>query len=386
VAVFDNLHHVSEVIAQVIGDHVGATPTGGIRSGAPLEDPDSAVEQVRITLLWVTPQPTHRNDPWERNASGGHGPPPLTVSGFYMISTYGLDANEEPVRAHELLGNVMQAFHTAPELSLPLASLPDRGEGRLTLVQVPTAADLMEKVYSPLQRRHRSWVLYEVGPIQVVMRADATEPSPVVRPGGLRLADIAVARPPVVTRVTPERQAEGGRIRVDVGLHGEALTGLRIGRVAVPPGLATFLDEGAFTVDLPDVPPQDIGPGASDVRVQTGDGTTTPVLLSEPGRFAVLPAATSTLDAPTAAVHDVSSALDLTGRGLDGATEVVLWPDGGVASPAAIRSLPPSSVTATSLSVTAAALQGALLGDFGYRLAVRVGDVFTPYVIVRFAP
>jgi hypothetical protein len=221
-AVFSNLHHVGEVIVEMIETNLAAAPTGTIQVGPPLDTPTGAAEDIRVTLLWVTPQPTHRNDVWERKAGGGLKPPPLTLSAFFMVSTYG-SAAEDPVRAHELLGNIMQIFHTEPELTLPLAGLPGKGEGRLSIVQVPTAADLMEKVYAPLQAKHRAWVLFEAGPIQLPMNVSDTAPGPVVAPGGIHFEGVEVLTRPRIVRVTPSRQAQGGRVRVDVELAGRDL-------------------------------------------------------------------------------------------------------------------------------------------------------------------
>lgn len=385
-AVFANLHHVSEVMTQVIREHLPAAPSGGVHSGAPLDDPKTASEQIRVTLLWVTPQPTHRNDPWERTATGGLAPPPLTLAGFFLVTTYGMGMDDEPVRAHELLGNVMQAFHTVSELRLPLDSLAGRGEGKLSFVQVPTAADLMEKVYAPLQARHRPWVLYEVGPIQLAMVTPVTDPGPLVRPGGVRLDGVVVADRPLITRVTPAQQVQGGQVRVDVELHGRPLGRLRIGRAAIEPDAVTFLSEQALVVTIPAALPDAVPPGAADVYVQTGDALAPPVSISDPERLLVLAPDAATIDAPLFASHDLGAALTLSGRGLASATELVMWPDRGVAEPAEIRSLAIAAATPYSVEVSAAALAAAsLVPDLDYRLSVRVdAHRYTPYVLARF--
>jgi hypothetical protein len=387
-ALFANLHHVSDVMTHVIRGHLSAQPLGGVNSGAPLDDPKTASEQIRVTLLWVTPQPTHRNDPWERTATGGLAPPPLTLAGYFLITTYGLGMDDEPVRAHELLGNVMQAFHTVPDVQLPLDELQERGEGKLSFVQVPAAADLMEKVYTPLQTRHRPWVLYEVAPIQLAMVAPATEAGPVVRPGGLRLdGGVAISGRPFITRVAPSQQAQGGLVRVDVELHGRPLGRLRMGRLSIEPSEVTFLSQQALVFTLPDPLSGDtVSPGAWDLHVQTGDPAVPPTLISDPGQLVVLASDAATVDAPLFASHDVASALILTGRGLATAAELVMWPDRGMAEPAEIRSLAIVSATAGSIEVSAAALgAAALVPGIDYRLSVRIDTYrYTPYVLARF--
>ncbi|NMO21852.1 DUF4255 domain-containing protein [Pyxidicoccus fallax] len=385
-ALFSNLHHVSEVLVRVISDHVGAMPTGGIHSGEPLENPGAASEQIRITLLYVTPQASHRNDAWEKTPAGTLAPPPLTLSAFFLVTTYGTATNEEPVRAHELLGNVMQAFHTVPEVRLPLATLPSRGEGPLAFVQVPMTPELMEKVYMPLQAKHRPWVLYEVSPVQLAMDTAALPGAPVVRPGGLRLGDVRVSSQPLITRVTPDRQVQGGRVRVDVELHGQPLTQLHVGGKTRPVASLTALSEQSFVVDLPAAGPSAVSRGIRDIHLQTGDAVNPPILISDPVQVEVLGADSATVAAPQTLSHDLGTPLQLEGAGLATATEVLVWPDVGVAAPSDIRSLAVASAAAGSVQVSAAALAAAsLVTGVDHRVSVKVGPHrYTPYVLLRF--
>jgi hypothetical protein len=386
VALFSNLHHVSEVLIRVITDHLGAMPTGGVHSGEPLENPTSANEQIRITLLWMTPQPAHRNDPWERTSAGTVAPPPLTLSASFLVTTYGTGTHEEPIRAHELLGNVMQAFHTVPEVTLPLGTLPNRGEGPLTFVQVPITPELMEKVFTPLQAKHRPWVLYEVGPVQLAMDRGAVPGGPVVRPGGVRLGEVSISSTPLIARVTPVRQVQGGRVRVDVELQGQSLTRVLVGGKSRLAGSLTFLSEQSLVVDLPAAGPNAVAKGLNEIVLQTGEEANPPILLSEPEQIDVLGSDGATVEAPLSLSHDLATPLQLTGAGLASAAELLAWPDAGITAPTELRSLPVASAAAGSVQVSAAALQAAdLVRGIDYRLSVRVGTHrYTPYVLLRF--
>ena len=207
---FEQLSQVGLVLQSVIEANVPGTPE--VLIAPPPEDPTGAAAAVRITLLWTTPQPTHRNDPDERNPDGTIAAPPPTLSGFYLITTYGSTPEGNALEAHDLLGLVIRAFHVNQVLQMPVDGL---GEGLLNLVQVTMEPELVEKFYTPLQLRLRPWVLYEVAPIQLLRQEAPEAPRPVVRPGGLRLAPIEALAPPRIDRITPLTVGEGGRIRID---------------------------------------------------------------------------------------------------------------------------------------------------------------------------
>ncbi len=383
-AVFANLHHVGEVLVQMIEDNLPAAPTGTVQVGPPLETATGAAEDIRLTLLWVTPQPTHRNDRWERKPDGGLLPPPITLSAFYMITTYG-SASDDPIRAHELLGNVMQVFHSEPELQLPLAALPDAGDGPLTVVQVPTAADLLEKVYAPLQLKHRPWVLFEVGPIQLPHQSADRPPAPVVRPGGINFGEVEVLGRPQVLRVTPAQQGQGGRVRVDLELRGRTLENLVIEGIATPLASLTPLVAGqSYVLTLPNTLPNVVAPGGRSLRAEVGSVMDPPRQFSQRATLTVLDPSTPTLDAPNVATHSLAGPLSLSGRELAATEELLFWPDAELSVPTQIKSVLGPSATPTSVVATAAELATAGLTPGTWRISARVGDhVYTPYVLLE---
>jgi hypothetical protein len=379
---FLNLHDVGQVLSDVLSDRLGI---GDVRAGPPLETPSSPTEAVRITLMWLTPQPAHRADPWVPNPDGSVAPPPLSLSGFYLITSYGTSPDGNATQAHNLLGQALQFFHSFPELALPfaLAAGLTAGEGPLAVVHVPTAADLMEKVLSPMQIRHRPWVLVEVGPIQLASLHPMAGEQEVVHPGGIRLGPVASAPRPAIGRMAPARVGAGGRIRIDASYAG-SVAAVRVGDVTFPAGALTIPQpQGPILLTLPAAGADAVAVGTHAVTFRAGD------LISGPESVTVLAATVPSVDAPAALTHSPAASLVLGGRSLAAVQAVVLWPDEGVASPADVVSLSGAGVVAAagSVTVSAARLQAANLRPALYRISVRVSDHgFTPYVLMEFVP
>lgn len=377
---YTGLHEVARSVTAFLRGHGGSLGTA-TNYGPPLDSPVSATEAVRVTLLWVTPQPTHRNDPPHRNHMGALLPPPLTLSAFLLITTYGGDA--DPATAYELLGTILRIFHETPVLTLPIDGV---GEGTLTVAQVPTAADLMEKVFSPLQLKHRPFAILEAGPIQIQPLVSVTTSAPPVKPGGIGL-DVTVRPPPSIVRVTPERQVPGGAVRIDLELGSASLGGVTI--AGDPVVSAPIAGASAVRVAIPPAVAGDAVP----ISVRTN-----PL----PGRWAerhvigLLPPSTPSLDAPATATASVgASSLTLDGRGLAAASVAMVWPDQGTPGDGDVRELALSAVTSSSVSILGSELATKLSGTptrrsligVPLRLVVRLASgTFTPYVLVEFTP
>ena len=168
---FTNLHHVGEVLGATLSASLDPPlAAGGVMVGPPLDNANSPSEHVRLSLMWVERQAGHESDPWEREADGTRTPPPLSLSAYYLVTCYGTNSLGDPERGHELLGSVLRIFHRDSRLELPLAALPGRGEGGLGVDLVQTRPELIEKLFAPLQLKHRPFALYEVGPVQLVSR------------------------------------------------------------------------------------------------------------------------------------------------------------------------------------------------------------------------
>jgi hypothetical protein len=370
-ALFNNLHDVGTALSEILRGRIN--PALDVLPGPPLQNPTGAAEAIRVTLLWVTPQPTHRNDPWEPRPDGQLTPPPLSLSGFYLATAYGTTPAQDPQQAYNLLGEVLRVFDAEPRIRLPDPAAAV-GEGAIGITLVPTAADLMEKIYTPLQMPHRPWALFEVGPIQLVSRLQLGPEPALVHPGGIRLGELAVGVVPEIESILPSPAGAGGRIRIDARYAGAAQA-VRIGAAEIP--AATFLAEQSGPIILT-LPPA-VDAGEYDVSLRVAGTWSRPVTL------AIRDAAVASADAPAQFTHSVGADLAIEGRALAATTAVFAWPNAGVTSPADVTTLAPGAVAATQVTVPAAALAG--LAGRDMRLALRVSPQrFTPFIRLRFTP
>lgn len=372
-AIFTSLYHVGEVLAHRIITQL-ALAADDVIVGPPRDSVLDTKKQMRVTLLWASEQPTHRNDPPLRTAGGELVSPPLSLSATYLLTTYGNTPTEESIGAHELLGDALRVLHDEPELALPLPGLTDRGEGKLGIALAQLTPELVEKLYGPLQIKHRTFALIEVWPVQLASLKAAQAAGPGVTPGGTHLSGPGASARPALRRVVPSTQGAGGRIRLD-GDFPAAPTRVWIGDTLIQGGDIDVIDAArAVSVVLPDTGPDAIPAGVHKVRVAVGE------LPSEPLQIQVVAADEPTLDGPAALAHDRAADLVLSGRGLSGAIEVLAWPERGVRAPSEAVTLPLAGpATATSITVASAALSA--LADRGYNLAARVGDHrFTPAI------
>ncbi|KGJ04206.1 DUF4255 domain-containing protein (plasmid) [Paracoccus versutus] len=382
---FVNLHDAGRALAAHL--KAGIAPLlPDIAAGPPIENPTAQGEAIRVSLLWVTPQPTHRNDEWFIGDDGQRRPPPLSLSAFFVITAYGTSPAGEPVQAINRLGQALQAIETDPVIELPIPASADidpvQGEGRMTATLVPVAADLMEKIFTPLQMRHRPWALVELGPVQLE-RLNLPLPAPdIVAPGGVRLAGPRPITRPAIIGALPNPLGAGHRLRIEtaeaanatelhLGPHSFALADppLGPGQIARPDAL------GRIFVTCP--PGAD--PGALDIVLVAPEGGSERHALSvTTGRPA--------LDAPAAALAPGAD-LVLTGSDLAGAAQVFLWPARGILSPLEVIELAPTSATPAQVVVARAALDAAGLRAIPMLAALRMGpNRFTPAVPVEVTP
>jgi len=388
-AVFENLHDAGVALAGYLRRNL--TPSlSDVMAAPPIENATGAAEAVRVSLMWVTPQPTHRNDPWVTGADGQETAPPVSLSAFYLVTAYGSTDSGEPGQAINRLGQALQIFETGSVLDLPLPDDPGTpeldptpGTGQMTIVHVPTAADLMEKIYTPLQMRLRPWALFEVGPIQLA-RLTAPRPGPdIVRPGGVRLAGVAPVAPPRILHAVPARIRAGGRLMLVTAEAGNAVS-LRVGGVEF-----TFADTPAGPLEI--ARPDSAGRVFATYPAAEPAGDFDAVLRgavagSDPEPVTVLDATASGVDAPIAALS-LGGDLVLSGSGLGTTDRVFIWPDAGIRDPAEVLDLPPDAVAAGSVTVLGATLAGGGLRAIPYRVSLRLGSgAFTPYVLLQVTP
>ncbi len=388
-AVFENLHDVGLTLAGYLRRNLSPS-LADVLAAPPIENATGSAEALRVSLMWVTPQPTHRNDPWITGPDGQDQPPPVSLSGFYLVTAYGTTDGGEPSQAINRLGQAIQVFETSPTLELPLADDPGTpeidptpGTGRMTVVFVPTAADLMEKIYTPLQMRHRPWALFEVGPIQLSRLVEPRPGPDLVHPGGVRLGDVEPTAPPRILRALPARVRAGGRLMLETVEAGGALT-LRIGGAEF-----TFADvpAAADEISRPDARGRvwatypAAGPAADVDAVLRGTG-----IGSDPEPLTIEPDNTPGLDAPDTPLS-LGAALVLTGGNLSGAQRAFLWPDAGIRDPGEVIDLVPTAVAAGSVTLSAASLSAAGLRAIPHRVSLQLDTgLFTPYVLLEVVP
>jgi Pvc16 N-terminal domain len=378
-AVFTNLYDASDVLRYILDSQIA--PANGVLVTAP-PDTISTTEEIIVSLMWLTEQPTHRNDPPYRNYDGTMTPPPATLSVFYLITTYGEGPAKNADAAHRLLGEIVRIFHTQPVVTLPLAGLPgNSGVGDLEFRLVPMTPDVMEKILLPLQIEHRPFVVYEVGPVQLKSLLRPGPPTPVVAPGSIVLSGPAPTPRPVLSRLVPFIQAEGGILRLD-GPFSAAVTAVIIGLTRIPQANITVIGSGnAVNVTLPTVGPDAVVPGVQNVKVETGN------LQSDPVELLVVSAGQWALDGPPTLTHSQTAALVLTGQGLSNADMIYTWPESGIRAPTDVKTFVPSMVTATSITVM---ISGLMTGEYRVSARINLGQnvpaQFTPYVVLGITP
>jgi len=362
-ALFNDLHDVAQVLCEHIVEETGIAD---VQAGNPRLVGSTTEAAARLTLLYTTPQPTHRNDPPERQPDGTHRAPPLALFCFYLVTTSGADG-DDPIAAHHALGRIMTLYQDIPMLRLPLSdnagspvgAFTELGEGRLGVTQVPMMLDQIDKIWTSMDVQLQPWALFEVAPVQLRSQIPDTPPAPLVRPGGIGL-DVRAGDRPVIVRITPAPVRPQGRIRIDASATPDTVA---VGGFVVPATPILALDHGGL---------EDLVPGtyALTIRRQGLSSRSATLWIAEAGAPAI-----DAIDA-----HSRTADLQLAGANLSQTQAAMLWPDAGVNAPSDVHELPVTAVTGTSLRVTGL---GALEPGT-YRLAVRIGaHVFTPYVVLE---
>jgi hypothetical protein len=387
-AFFDDLHDVAQVLTEHIREETGVQD---VQAGAPRDVTATTEPAARITLLYSTVQPGHRNDPAEAAAGGGLRAAPLSLSCFYLITTSGTDA-DDPVGAHHALGQVMRLYHDVPMLRLPLSANPgsppggftDLGEGDLLVTQVPLTIEQIDHIWTPLSEQLQPWVLFEVAPVQLTSHLPETAARPVVRPGGIVL-DEPVGLRPVLLGMSPQPARPGGRVRLDLATA-QAVDGLWVDglRISLADSALTIQASATSTTVLLDLSRSGLSilaDGGHTLSVSAGGLASRTTTLQ-------LDASATLLDAPADPRHDPGSDLDLTGGNLDGVHEVVAWPDRGIGAPSDVHSLAfvaggPGALTVPSTG----GLAGLPRAIRSWRIAARLtGQSYTPYVVLELVP
>lgn len=379
-ATFTNLYHATEALKHVLETRIIPAPASVV-AGPP---PDQVIttEELRVSLLWVNEQATHRNDGPVRSPDGTTAPPPATLSVFVLITGYGEDPTHNAAGAHRLLGEVVRVFAASPVIELPIAALPSNtGRGRLDVTLVPTTPELMEKLFSPLQIKHRPFLLYEVHPVQLVSTLATGPVAPVVAPGGVRLVGPTVSTPPVLDSLVPDTLAEGGYLRID-GAFSAPIDTIWIGAHRFVSPSFDVLDAGSSVgLALPTAGPNAIPPGIHRVTVMGSK------LSSEAAALRIVPAGTWSLDGPKVLSAVPGATLALTGQGLSSASQAYLWPEAGIHAPSDVHKTGVVVIDPGKVELTVPALRP---GRYRIALEIQLGPAvplqFTPFVTLEIEP
>lgn len=387
---FQDLHEMGQVLAELISEELGIAD---VQVGQPREVTAATTAGARLTLLYTTPQPTHRNDPLERNPDGTLRYPPVSLSAFVLVTTSGA-TDADPIAAHGALGRILQLFHANPVLELPLSesmgdgsppgSYSDVGEGKLAITQLPLELDQLDKIWNSMPVKHQPFALFEVAPVQLeTIKADLV-PSPIVRPGGLSMEGPRSGSRPAILRSAPDPVGQGGQIRLKTRPVG-TFEGLYVGGtwVSASSGAVVLSNvTGDLILSLAAGALADLSEGASTLTVRSGGRVSEKISLNLASSEA------GSLDAYSALSHDPSTDLTLTGANLASTTEIIVWPDAGVASPDEVQTFPVDSANATAITVLGAGVLALGLFRDGllYRVAARVDTyVYTPYILLEFS-
>lgn len=312
-----DLYTAAETLAQAIAAHPDIAADDVL-----IRLPDqnlTGAGQVFISLLWITPQPSHRNDEIYR-ADGRAIPPPPTYSITFLITTFGVDDHAAPIDAYNLLGRVLAQLHRTPVVSAGTG-----GEGELGIVHVPVDLDVNEKVFAPLELRHQPWALIEVGPVQLIERDESTAAKPMVVPGGMRLGPTRAVGV-TIDRVVPDAIPIGGRVWIE-GSYSGPVEAVSIGGIRhEAPNLIELIAGERIAVTLL----AGVGEGVHAVSLLAGG------VWSQAASLRVLASDAPGLFAPDSATHDPSLDLTLAGVNLHigaGPNVAYVWPDGSIAAP-----------------------------------------------------
>jgi hypothetical protein len=374
VATFSNLYYATELLSSQLHTALGAS----VIAAPPPESPGDK-EEIYLSLTYAAEQPAHKNDGWVSKTDGTLAPPPVILSVFYLLTTYGSTGANSAEGAHRLLGDATRYFHEVPKLDLAAVGVPSsKGEGELSVSVVPMTPELMEKLFSTL--RHRPFLFLEAAPVQLISRQAAKPAAPVVWPGGVRLAGPRPMARVAIARVAPDRPAQGGYLRID-GPFPAPVSAVAVGQTILTGGAVAPVGSLSTAVRV-QLPQAQLPPAVYPVHVVLADGTA-----SESLEIQVHPAGSSSLDAPASPSYSLAlPPLALAGQGLAQVDRVFFWPDAGIFAPSDVRDFAATGVGPTALQVTPALTPGT------YRAAARVQpgggrpSQFTPHVVIEVTP
>ena len=168
-----------------LGVDVTARPLDKARNGANTNQVNLFLYQTAADAALVNmPMPGH-------GKSGESGFPPLPLTLYYLISSYG--QNDDDIQGHRLLGQAMSVLHDHPLLGaaeikdacaadLPESDLHNQIE-RVRITREPMSVDEMSKLWMTFKSEYRISAAYQVSVVLIESRRAAKTPLPVLSRG-----------------------------------------------------------------------------------------------------------------------------------------------------------------------------------------------------------
>src|SRR5260370_35396507 len=152
-------------------------------------------EQVNLFLYQVLPDAAWRNRDIPRKVRPGEtAQPPLPLTLYYLITTFGAD-NDNDIGSHVLLGRIMSILHDYPvmgakeikdatgaDVDLKNTNLHEQIE-RIRITIEPNSFEQISKLWTTFQTHYRTSAAYQVSVVLVESVRAARTPLPVLRRG-----------------------------------------------------------------------------------------------------------------------------------------------------------------------------------------------------------
>jgi hypothetical protein len=236
---------VTSALQHLLNEAVKAFPGG---AGVTVRPPDKARltpagNQLNVFLYHTTVDAAWRNQDMPAVRPGETGFPPLPLVLHYVITAYG-EADEDDVKAHQLLGRAMSVLHDHPVLGpdefvglVPQGDLQGQVE-RVRITAQTLSVDDMYKLWSAFQTQYRISAAYEVSVVLIDSGQPARTPLPVLTRGendsGI-VSQAAVDPPfPTLEDATPPNRQLAALAGDELTLTGRRLSGASGVRFASP--------------------------------------------------------------------------------------------------------------------------------------------------------
>jgi len=258
---------VTSALQHLLNEAVKAFPGG---ADVTVRPPDKARltpagNQLNVFLYHTTVDAAWRNQDMPALRPGETGFPPLPLVLHYVITAYG-EADEDDVKAHQLLGRAMSVLHDHPILGpdefvglVPQADLQRQVE-RVRITAQTLSVDDMYKLWTAFQTQYRISAAYEVSVVLIDSSQPVRTPLPVLTRGEndtgvVSQAGVDPPFPALENATPPNRQlaALAGDELTLTGRHLSGTSGIRFAnpQVDLPPQPAVSATDTEIKVIVP---------------------------------------------------------------------------------------------------------------------------------------